>query len=579
MKIFFFGIILFSINLFAQQADPLLTAKRIADRIIDETTFNLIDAKQTAAMDLQVIDFASASEILNEKYAYAFAKIVVQDTRTLKFGLSYSSPLKIWINKRLVFQNDRKTKFIFKEIAYSLFCFNDTLILKLNKNSNSIVIGSKLEKGSFIYLRELTGAEENPKSKILPVISGQIFTWPWCFIGYSNNIRTDHRNAELIPLFVDSLLNGHLDKKYSLLILEPKELKKLAVNPNITFKKESFADWTYPNGTLMMTLIKLSDATGDERYHSFVKKYCSFIQDNLSLFKNQYYENHDLRGSYYRIFRKSMLDDAGAPTIPFAEIEIHDQTKDYDPLVNEMANYVMNDQARLHDGTLCRPEPEKWTVWADDLFMSVPLLLRMGILTNQEKYFDEAAKQIINFNKYLFDSKAKLYKHGWFSSTNQKSNVFWGRANGWVVWATSEAILKLPVNHPKYKKIETVFRNHLLGILRMQDHSGVWHQILDDKDSFEETSAAAMFIVGLSRGVMNGILDKSYSEKIFATWSALQNKITADGIVKDICCGTGIGTDAEFYKTRQRSNNDPRGLGAVIEAAIEIDMLKKYCNK
>ncbi len=73
-----------------------------------------------------------------------------------------------------------------------------------------------------------------------------------------------------------------------------------------------------------------------------------------------------------------------------------------------MVNYDFNEQPRLKDGTLCRPEPEKWTVWADDLFMSVPLFLRMGKITGDKKYFDDAAKQIINFNQLLFDKKRTL---------------------------------------------------------------------------------------------------------------------------------------------------------------------------
>ena len=79
-----------------------------------------------------------------------------------------------------------------------------------------------------------------------------------------------------------------------------------------------------------------------------------------------------------------MLDDAGAPTFPFLQIYINKKEKKYYDLISEMADYVMNKQTRLENGTLCRPEPEKWTVWADDLFMSVPLMLRMGKITGEK---------------------------------------------------------------------------------------------------------------------------------------------------------------------------------------------------
>ena len=566
------SVFIFAANIFAQNPKPLTVAKNIADRIIGETSFAFAEVEQKSAAGLHVIDFGKAFENKNEIYAYAFANISVNENIKLKFGVSYSSPVKILVNEKLIFTGKEQPKFHFKEIAYSNFIFQDTIQVKLNKGSNRIVIESTGDKNPVVYLREITSADQNPNSEFLPVNS-QIknYTWPWCFY------ITDENSTEKVS--IDSLFGKLASGKCSCTVLKPALIKKLIIDSSSTFKKDSYADWNYPNGALMMTLMNLSKATGDERYHEFVKKYCDFIYENLPLFKKQYFANHDIRGSYHRIFRKSMLDDTGAPTLPFAEIEIVFHNKDYDTLINEMVNYVLNGQTRLPDGTLCRPEPERWTVWADDLFMSVPLLVRAGVLYNDKKCFDEAAKQIVNFNKYLFDSKTGLYKHGWFSMTNEKSKVFWGRANGWVVWASSEALKFLPKDHPAYKEIEKIFKEHLEGILKYQDESGMWHQILDDKSSFEETSCTAMFIVGLSRGIMNGLIDKKYSENVLKAWHALQNKIDSTGIVKDICCGTGIGMNADFYKARERFNNDPRGLGAVITAAMEINELEKFLNE
>ena len=78
--------------------------------------------------------------------------------------------------------------------------------------------------------------------------------------------------------------------------------------------------------------------------------------------------------------------------LPFAGLSLKEKNQDYLEILNTMVNYDFNEQPRLKDGTLCRPEPEKWTVWADDLFMSVPLFLRMGKITGDKKYFDDAAK-------------------------------------------------------------------------------------------------------------------------------------------------------------------------------------------
>ena len=80
--------------------------------------------------------------------------------------------------------------------------------------------------------------------------------------------------------------------------------------------------------------------------------------------------------------------------------------------------------------------------------MSVPFLVRMARTTGEQKYWDDAARQVINFRKYLLDPATGLYKHGWFSHTKEQSIAFWGRANGWVVWATAELLNWLPTTHP-----------------------------------------------------------------------------------------------------------------------------------
>ncbi|MFA7420115.1 MAG: glycoside hydrolase family 88 protein [Melioribacteraceae bacterium] len=557
----------------AQVKEPLDVVKKIGDRIIYETSFELADAKQKSAIDVQVVEFENAIGNKVNNSAFAFSKININEDTKLNFGISYSGPFKLWVNNKLLIQKAKPAKFFFKEIAYGLFTFMDSFSVDLKKGENRIVIESSLKGKPYIYLREITQSDESVKAKFSSLISNLTSTWPWIFI-HSNKLSATYSQAN----FLDSLYSGKF-KENELFVSPVRDLKKLVISTNSTFKKDSFADWNYPNGIMMMTLLNLAEASGDSRYAEFVNKYCDFVYDNIPLFKKQYFEDHDLRGSFHRIFRKSMLDDAGSPSFPFIQIAVNDNTKRHHSLVNEMTEYVAKRQIRLSDGTLCRPEPEEFTVWADDLFMSVPLLLRAAKIFNDKTYYDDAAKQIINFNKYLFDESKKLYKHGWFSKTKEKSKIFWGRANGWIIWAESEALIHLPKSHPAYKQIEKIFSEHLIGVLSYQDQSGMWHQILDDSTSFEETSCTAMFITGIVRGIINGTLDASLSDSVLKAWQSLLPKISSEGIVKDICCGTGIGYDDNFYKSRVRLDNDPRGLGAIITAGIEVNGLKKYLTK
>jgi rhamnogalacturonyl hydrolase YesR len=240
-----------------------------------------------------------------------------------------------------------------------------------------------------------------------------------------------------------------------------------------------------------------------------------------------------------------------------------------------MGTYVSSGQVRLPDKTLSRYEPVPLTVWADDLFMSVPFLLRLGKLTGSAAYFDDAAKQVVNFNSYLVDKKSGIYHHAYYDFKKEQSPVLWGRANGWVVWAHSEVLLHLPKTHPSYKTIAALFRHHIESLVAVQGEAGLWHQILNNSESFEETSCTAMFMIGMARGMQLGILDKSYMAPFERALRGLQSRISDDGIIKDIGRGTEISNDPTYYLTRERFNNDPRGLGAVVTALVEAENLMK----
>ena len=47
------------------------------------------------------------------------------------------------------------------------------------------------------------------------------------------------------------------------------------------------------------------------------------------------------------------------------------------------------------------------------------------------------------------------------------------------------------------------------------------------------------------------------------------------GTVTGICQGTSIGDDLEFYEKGSTPPHDPRGLGAVIIAGIEMQQLNR----
>jgi rhamnogalacturonyl hydrolase YesR len=538
-----------------------------------ETAFEFQSVPLKPTLDIQVLDFGSVFGPASGGVAFAMSSIRTESDTMMAFGLSRDLPLTIRLNGATVYSANEPSSFVFHEIGYELFRFNDTIRLPLKRGNNLILIKAGLSAGRNVaYLRELARPGVKPSTSfdlapVDPAFKGK----PWTFIGVFVNTRGNPLAESLPPEsgYKSTYSHGGADFSWRF-PAQQQMVKELRIQSDATYRRESYAEWQYPNGTVMLSLLDFAAEMKDTLTAGFVKRFCDFTLDNLELFRKQYEQLHAFRGTNHKLIRRGMLDDTGAPALPFVELYRRTRNRRLEPLVADIAQYIRNGQVRLPDGTLCRYERMPGTVWADDLFMSAPYLMRMGVVTGDKQYFDDAAQQVVNFNKYLVETRTGLYRHGWYDAEKRQSPVAWGRANGWVIWATSEILELLPTSHPLRDKIVNIYRDHLKAVVTFQAPSGLWHQVLDRPDSFEETSCTAMFMIGIVRGIRLGILDASYVPHVKKAWSGLQTRISEDGIVKDICRGTEMSDDLGYYFKRERFDNDPRGLGAVITACTEM---------
>ncbi len=339
---------------------------------------------------------------------------------------------------------------------------------------------------------------------------------------------------------------------------------------SVNVKAESkFNKWQYVNGVLTVGMIRASSILNDPKYADYSKKNFNFIFDNLDYFKRQF--DAGAKNIEYRpVFRIGSLDDCGAMSAGLLDVYAFDKRTDYLDYLNRVGDYIVNKQVRFPDGTLARNGPRKMTIWADDLYMSVPYLARMGKLTGDNKYFDFAIKQVESFNRYIYDSTAGLYYHAFYNDENMNGVAHWSRCNGWVAVAQAELLNNLPINHPKRPALIKLLLRQIVGLSRYQDPGGLWHQIVDKPDSYLESSVTAMFVYAIAKAVNEGWIDKRFISIAQNGWEALAKKVTADGQIPDICIGTSIEEDIRYYYTRPTALNDTHGLGAFLMAGAEI---------
>jgi rhamnogalacturonyl hydrolase YesR len=334
-------------------------------------------------------------------------------------------------------------------------------------------------------------------------------------------------------------------------------------------KAESkFNKWQYVNGVLTVGMLRIANALNDPKYSDYSRKNFNFIFDNLDYFKKLF--DAGANPEYRPVFNIRSLDDCGSMAAGLIDVYAFDKRKDYLDYLNRVGDYIINKQVRFADGTLARNSPRKMTLWADDLYMSVPYLARMGKLTGNNKYFDFAIQQVEQFNKYIYDPSTGLYFHTYFNDENMNGVARWGRCNGWVALAQAELLDNLPANHPKRPELVKLLLRQIVGFSRYQDTSGMWHQVLDKPESYLESSVTAMYVYTVAKAVNEGWINKRFITIAQRGWDALSKKITADGQVPDICIGTSVEEDISYYFNRPKELNDTHGLGAFLMAGAEM---------
>lgn len=208
--------------------------------------------------------------------------------------------------------------------------------------------------------------------------------------------------------------------------------------------------------------------------------------------------------------------------------------------------------------------------------MAVSFLSRMAKMTGDMSYINDAANQIIKYHKYLWCPEKQVLYHCYHTDTDEHGVAHWSRANGWVFMATADLLAVMPQNHPMRPEVLECFRRQCSGVVRYQGKNGLWHQLLDKEDSYEEITGTAMFVFGIARGVKHDWLHPDF---IYAAEQGLKGMMmlmSDKGDVTKICVGTGIMPSPAYYYNRPTQENDPMGEGPVLRALIEMMDAPKY---
>jgi unsaturated rhamnogalacturonyl hydrolase len=202
--------------------------------------------------------------------------------------------------------------------------------------------------------------------------------------------------------------------------------------------------------------------------------------------------------------------------------------------------------------------------WVDDMYMLTMLQLEAYRATGDKKYLDRDALEMVTYLEKLQQPNGLFY-HA------PDVPYVWGRGDGWVAAGMAEMLRDLPATDPKRATILKSYKRMMAALLKCQAKDGMWRELIDHDEAWEESSGSAMFAFAMITGVKNGWLNAdTYGPAARRGWIAVTGMIDQNNNVVNVCEGTAKKDSLEYYLERRRLTGDLHGQAPILWAATEL---------
>jgi rhamnogalacturonyl hydrolase YesR len=214
--------------------------------------------------------------------------------------------------------------------------------------------------------------------------------------------------------------------------------------------------------------------------------------------------------------------------------------------VQRMLEWILHKAPRNAGGVLYHTfdAPQ---MWSDGVNGAPPFLVAMG-------NFDEAMFQIEGYRQRLFNSEKGLMAHIWDDGQQRFVDPnFWGGGNGWTAAGLARVIRILPQSRQQDRDNLARFARRLIdGCIAYQRSDGLFHDVVDQPNTFVETNLAQMLAFSIYQGSTDGWLPSSYLPFAHRMRRAARGKMDPLGFVQGACSAPnfdrpGISTEAQAF--------------------------------
>lgn len=201
--------------------------------------------------------------------------------------------------------------------------------------------------------------------------------------------------------------------------------------------------------------------------------------------------------------------------------------------------------ARCH-----RPDTPGWRhqIWVDCMDLDGPFLARLALAAGEDRYFDQAADELLGYARALQDEGGGLFRHG-YERHSGRNGAYWGRGNGWALMGLAETLELLPAAHRATAELRQRLAALSDALAAVQHEDGLWHTIVSDPASYLETTLAAMVACTVPGAIAAGVLDPRHRELARRAHAAMLRHVDAEGRLALVSDATPVG-EAHVYASR-----------------------------
>ena len=337
-------------------------------------------------------------------------------------------------------------------------------------------------------------------------------------------------------------------------------------------------EWNYIDGCMIKAVLEMYSISGDPAYLKFADDFIDYYV----------FDDGTIRGFSVEEYN---IDSINEGKVLFDLYRLTGKEK-YRKAIDLIYSQVKT-QPRTKAGNFWHKKIYPDQIWLDGLYMAQPFYTEYETLYNDCAGYDDIYSQIRNVDILMRDQVTGLSYHAydeskemfWCDKATGLSPNFWLRAMGWYVMALVDVLEKMVPERAgeKFTEIRGIFVRTIDALLRYQDESGMWYQVIDrreEKGNYLETSGSAIISYAILKGVRLGFLPETYriyGERAFDGIRATYLK-EKDGELNlgGICLVAGLGGkqmrdgSLAYYFSEPVVENEAKGVAPFLLVYTEI---------